>query len=79
MVSPTRLISQKTRIRFIEKQLTYIIHKKPIFLSKPLLQLEIKRRNPNRKLNFNNKKVEDLFSIMKEEPINNADNFAYIQ
>eukprot|EP00557_Chaetoceros_sp_GSL56_P001198 CAMPEP_0176490482 /NCGR_PEP_ID=MMETSP0200_2-20121128/7893_1 /TAXON_ID=947934 /ORGANISM="Chaetoceros sp., Strain GSL56" /LENGTH=267 /DNA_ID=CAMNT_0017887789 /DNA_START=64 /DNA_END=868 /DNA_ORIENTATION=+ len=40
-----------------------VIKKKPLSLSKQLLCQELKRRNPGKKLNINNKKVDDLFAM----------------
>ena len=56
-----------------------IMKKKRISLSKPLLCQEIKRRNPMRKLNINNNKVEDLFLMLNEDGIGDDIDVAYIQ
>lgn len=44
-----------------------ILKKKPISLSKQLLCQEIKRRNPSKKVNVNNKKIEELFAMIRDE------------
>ena len=56
-----------------------ILKRKPLSLSKALLCQELKRRNPVRKININNKKVDDLFSMLKEDDINDPADIAYIQ
>lgn len=56
-----------------------ILKRKPLSLSKALLCQELKRRNPDRKMNVNNKKVDDLFSLLKEDDICDPADIAYIQ
>lgn len=56
-----------------------IVKKKPISLSKPLLCQEIKRRNPTKKLNINNNKVDDLFSMLDADDITDDLDKAYIE
>ena len=43
------------------------LKKKTISLSKPLLCQELKQRNSGKKLNINNKKMEDLFMMLREQ------------
>ena len=50
-----------------------VIKKKPLSLSKQLLCQELKRRNPGKKLNINNKKVDDLFSMLDTEELDEVD------
>jgi hypothetical protein len=50
-----------------------VIKKKPLSLSKQLLCQELKRRNPGKKLNINNNKVDDLFSMLHTEELDELD------
>jgi len=56
-----------------------IVKKKPIALSKPLLCQELKRRNPTKKLNINNKKVDELFLMLINDDIHDDLDKAYIE
>jgi hypothetical protein len=56
-----------------------ILKRKPLSLSKALLCQELKRRNPDRKININNKKVDDLFSMLNEDDIYDPADIAFIQ
>lgn len=48
-------------------------------MSKEQLVKEIKRRNPKRKTNAKNKKVNNLFALLQEEPLEDADDIEYIK
>jgi hypothetical protein len=51
-----------------------VIKKKPLSLSKKqLLCQELKWRNPGKKLNINNKKVDDFFSMLDTEELDEVD------
>lgn len=56
-----------------------ILKRKPLSLSKVLLCQELKRKNPNRKVNINNKTIEELFGFLKEDEICDAADIAYIK
>jgi hypothetical protein len=49
------------------------LRKKAIVLSKQMSIQELKRRNTSVKLNANNKKVDELFEMLDEKAINEAD------
>jgi len=50
-----------------------LLKKKAISLSKPMLCQELKRRTPQKKLNMNNKKVDDLFTMLDDQFLSETD------
>jgi hypothetical protein len=50
-----------------------VLKKRAITLTKPLLCLELKRRDDKVKPNMNNKKVEDLFAMISEKDLEDSD------
>jgi hypothetical protein len=50
-----------------------VIKKKPLSLSKQLLCQELRRRHPGKKLNINNNKVDDLFSMLDPDELDEMD------
>lgn len=54
--------------------------RKNMKLYRDLMKKEIIRRNPNRhKLNFNNKKLVDLFAVLQEEPLYLEEDIQYVK
>lgn len=55
-----------------------VLKKKSISITKPMVIQELRRRNA-KKLNVNNKKVDELFDVFKEIPLEDARDITFIK